>query len=253
MRFASLGSGSKGNGTLVQYADTTLLVDCGFSAREAEKRAQKIGFDISKLTAIVVTHEHSDHIGGVNILAKKHQLPVYATPGTASYLSPDIATLIKPFNCHQSFAINDIGVEPFPVPHDAREPSQFVFNSGQHRLGLLTDLGMSTPIIEQVLSGCQALMLETNHDLTMLQNGVYPEHLKQRVSSTMGHLNNSQAAEILNKIDTRQLQHLIAMHISEKNNATDIVKDTLSTMMNCEQDWVQIADQSLGFDWRDIA
>jgi len=252
MRFASLGSGSRGNATLVTHGETTLMIDCGFSAREAEKRLQQFNSDAKKLTAILVTHEHADHMAGIRVLARKYRIPVYATPGTAGCLSEDVQDLVVSFNCHQSFTINDIEVEPFPVPHDAREPSQFVFNSGQHRLGLLTDVGSITPIIESTLSGCDALLLEANHDMQMLEQGEYPEHLKKRVAGRLGHLNNVQSASLLAKIDTSRLQHIFAMHISEKNNCPDIVVPMFAEALGCEHNWIGVADQEAGFDWREI-
>ena len=178
MRFASLGSGSRGNGTLISQGNTTLLVDCGFSAKETEKRLQRMACDAADLSAIVVTHEHGDHINGIRVLARKYQLPVYATAGKAGCLSADLIDYIHEFSCHEKFEIDDIEVKPFPVPHDAREPSQFVFSDGQRSIGLLTDVGMITPVIEQALSGCHALLLEANHDITMLDNGEYQDHLK---------------------------------------------------------------------------
>ena len=253
MRFASLGSGSRGNATLMSHGKTTLLVDCGFSARETEKRLQQHNFDVADLTAIVVTHEHADHINGVRVLARKYQLPVYATAGTAGCLSADVMDLVHEFSCHEQFEINDILVEPFPVPHDAREPSQFVFNDGQHRVGILTDVGSTTPVIEQALSNCHPLLLQANHDMTMLDNGEYPDHLKYRVSGKMGHLNNVQSASILKKIDTTELQHLVAMHLSEKNNAPSIVRTLFAEALGCEQDWIGIAEQEHGFEWRETA
>lgn len=252
MRFASLGSGSRGNATLVSQEKTTLLVDCGFSARETEKRLQRAGMDASKLTAIVITHEHADHINGIRVLARKYRLPVYATAGTAGCLSADLADLITEFSSHEVFNIDDIEVNPFPVPHDAREPSQFVFNDGQHRVGILTDLGMTTPLIEQALSSCDALLLEANHDMEMLDNGEYPDHLKYRVSGRFGHLNNVQSAKLLEKIDTSRLQHIVAMHLSEKNNSPNIVTPLFAQALECDQSWITIAEQDTGFDWREV-
>lgn len=253
MRFASLGSGSRGNASLISHANTTLLVDCGFSAKETEKRLQHFDLTGQDLSAIVVTHEHADHISGVRVLARKYQLPVYATAGTAGCLPADVSDLVKEFSCHDAFTISDIEVEPFPVPHDAREPSQFVFSDGQHRLGLLTDVGMSTPVIEQALSGCDALMLEANHDALMLENGEYPDHLKYRVSGRMGHLSNVQSAAILSAIDTSRLQHIMAMHLSEKNNKPSLVSNLFADALDCDLDWIGIAEQDTGFDWREIA
>lgn len=252
MRFASLGSGSRGNATLISQGKTNILVDCGFSARETEKRLQRLDFDVNKLTAIVVTHEHADHINGVRVLARKHQLPVYATAGTAGCLSTDLLALIAEFSSHEAFNIGDIEIHPFPVPHDAREPSQFIFSDGQHRLGLLTDVGMSTPAIEQALSLCDALLLEANHDQKMLENSPYPDYLKMRVAGQLGHLNNVQSAALLHKIDTSCLQHIIAMHLSEKNNSADIVRPLFAEALQCDHSWVGIADQETGFGWREI-
>jgi phosphoribosyl 1,2-cyclic phosphodiesterase len=252
MRFASIGSGSKGNATVINHNQTTVLVDCGFSTKEVDKRLQQLNFDASQLTAIVVTHEHSDHISGVRVLSRKYNLPIYTTVGTAASLAADVMENVRFISSHEPFEINDLNVVPFPVPHDAREPSQFVFDSGQHKLGLLTDVGSITPIIEETLSGCDALLLEANHDLDMLYNGVYPEHLKHRVGGRLGHLNNVQSASLLKKIDTSRLQHLIAMHISEKNNSVDIVAPVLAEAMNCEQEWITIAEQEHGFNWREL-
>lgn len=252
MHFASLGSGSRGNATLVRYGQTTLMVDCGFSAREAEKRLQRLAVEPQQLSAILITHEHADHMAGIRVLARRYRLPVYATPGTAGCLPEDVTALVKEFNCHERFAIGDIEVEPFPVPHDAREPSQFVFGNGQHRLGLLTDVGSITPLIEETLTGCDALLLEANHDMVMLENGEYPDHLKKRVAGRFGHLNNVQSASLLEKIDTSRLQHIVAMHISEKNNCPSIVVPLYAEALNCEHDWVGVADQDAGFDWRQI-
>lgn len=252
MRFASLGSGSRGNATIVTFGKTTLMIDCGFSAREAEKRLQRLNIDPRSLAAILITHEHADHMAGVRVMARKYRLPVYATPGTAGCLPDDVSTYIHEFNCHERFTINDIEVEPFPVPHDAREPCQFVFSSGTHRLGLLTDVGTITPLIEDTLTACDALMLEANHDMSMLEQGEYPEHLKRRVGGRLGHLNNVQSATLLEKIDTSRLQHIMAMHISEKNNCPSIVAPLLSEALGCEQDWIGIADQDAGFGWREL-
>lgn len=252
MRFASLGSGSRGNATVVTYGETTLMVDCGFSAREAEKRLQRLNIDPRQLSAVLITHEHADHMAGIRVLARRYNLPVYATPGTAGCLPADVTGLVHEFNCHETFSIGDIEVEPFPVPHDAREPSQFVFGNGQHRLGLLTDVGSITPLIESTLSGCDALLLEANHDMAMLEQGEYPEHLKRRVAGRLGHLNNVQSASLLEKIDTSRLQHIMAMHISEKNNCPSIVVPLYAEALSCEHNWIGVADQDAGFDWREI-
>ena len=251
MRFASLGSGSKGNATIISQAGTTLLVDCGFSVRQTEKRLQRIGISARQLTAIIVTHEHGDHIGGVGAFATKYQLPIYATAGTAGHLS-SAATLVKEFNSHDVFAINDIEITPFPVPHDAREPTQFVFSDGAIRIGLLTDTGKITPAIERALSSCDALLLEANHDEQMLKNSQYPAWLKRRIAGDLGHLSNAQSAALLAKIDTARLKHIVAMHLSEHNNIADKVIALFASALHCEKKWIGLAEQQAGFAFREI-
>ena len=156
------------------------------------------------------------------------------------------------FDSHAPFHIGDLEVHPFPVPHDAREPVQFVFGNGAQRLGVLTDTGVSTPHIEAMLSGCDALTLECNHDLDMLMNGPYVRQLKQRVSGRLGHLDNQSAAGLLGRLDNRRLQHLVAAHLSAQNNSPALARQALSAVLGCAPDWIGIADQATGFDWREI-
>jgi len=262
LRFSSLGSGSRGNGTLIEQGDTCVLVDCGFSAKEAEKRLAKLGKSAEDLTAVLVTHEHSDHINGVGVLARKYSLPVWATSGTVYKNSQsarekitdrlgdgvDVHTVCS----HTFFSVGDIEVQPFPVPHDAREPCQFVFGNGDKRIGLLTDVGSYTPHIEEQLSACDALILECNHDKLMLENGEYPQSLKQRVGGDQGHLSNAQAADILNRLDTSKLNCLVAAHLSEKHNLPTMAQQALADVLGCELDWVMVADQQAGLDWQEV-
>lgn len=173
MRFACLGSGSEGNAVVVEAGRSRVLLDCGFSIKETVFRLARLGLTPADLSGIVITHEHSDHIGGVFRFANKFNLPVWLTHGSLAYLSNLDQSLVdaRVIDSHAAFAVGDLYIEPFPVPHDAREPIQFVFSDGQHRLGVLTDTGMITPHIEQMLSGCNALVLECNHDAEMLANG----------------------------------------------------------------------------------
>lgn len=253
MRFASLGSGSRGNALLVEHGRTTLLVDCGFALRQTLERLGRLGTAHDRIDAVLVTHEHTDHIGGVGPLARRLGLPVWMTAGTRARQDLGDLPAIELFNCHEPFAIGDIAVEPFPVPHDAREPSQFVFGSGARRLGVLTDAGRSTRHIERLLSGCDALVLECNHDPRMLADGPYPASLKARVGGGLGHLSNPQAARLLGDIDRSRLQHVVAAHLSEKNNRPELVRAALAAALGCEPEWVTVADQEGGFGWREIA
>jgi len=252
VRFAVLGSGSRGNATLIQAGATTVLLDCGFSLAQLEQRLARRALRVQDLDAVVVTHEHGDHVGGVAVLARTYGLPVWATPGTARAAGLHLLPECRLFDCHAPFAIGDVHVAPFPVPHDAREPCQFVFGDGARRLGILTDVGCSTPHIIASLNGCDALMLECNHDLTMLVTGEYSPRLKQRVGGRHGHLNNDQAAGLLAALDRSKLRHLVAAHLSEKNNRPELARRALAEVMQCEEDWIAVAHQEQGLDWRDL-
>lgn len=253
MRFASLGTGSRGNATVVSSGSTNVLLDCGFSVREAERRLHRLGLTTDDLDAIVVTHEHGDHIGGVARLAARCAVTVYSSYGTAVKAGfQDLETLTHILS-HAPFAIGDIEVQPYTVPHDAREPLQFCFSDGKSTLGTLTDVGHITPHILWTLSGCDALILETNHDPDMLARGPYHEALKRRVGGDYGHLGNDQAGELLQGLDCGRLQHLVAAHLSEQNNTPELARRALADSMGCEPDWVQIADQDHGLDWQSLA
>ena len=250
MQFASLGSGSRGNSTLIETDGTAILIDCGFSMRETERRLQRLSRDMQQVTAILVTHEHGDHVRGVASLAKKYDIPVWSSRGTAK-----VAKLeeLQQWNCidiHQVFEINNIQIQPIPVPHDAKEPCQFIFSDGDWRIGILTDTGSITPYIEEQYSACDAFILEANHDEDMLANGSYPTSLKHRVGGDYGHLNNSQAKDLLNAIDISKLQYLVASHISDKNNTVALARDKMSEALDADASWIDIASQEEGLDWR---
>lgn len=256
MRFASIGSGSGGNALVVEAGQTRVMLDCGFSVKETTTRLSRLNITPADLTGIVITHEHDDHASGAFKLAAKFNIPLWLTHGTLKmanrYLPNQHALHFHVVNSHSPFVINDIEVQPYPVPHDAREPMQCIFSDGHHRLGVLTDVGRSTPHIEQVLSACDALVLECNHDEGMLQSGPYHQTLKKRVGGDLGHLDNAAAANILAKLDNSRLQHIVAAHLSAKNNTPLLAQTALSTVLNCTLDWVGLADQQLGFDWREL-
>jgi phosphoribosyl 1,2-cyclic phosphodiesterase len=253
MRFALLGSGSEGNALVVQVGATVLLMDCGFSVTETISRMARLGLQAEQLSGILVTHEHGDHIDGVARLARKFSLPVWMTHGTLrmrhAAFSEIAATEINP---HAAFNIGAIEVHPYLVPHDAAEPVQYVFGDGDKRLGVLTDVGHATPHIEAMLTGCDALVLECNHDAEMLRNGRYPASLKERVGGRFGHLNNQQSAELLSRLDNSRLQHIVAAHLSQQNNLPELAVSALSQVLGCESEWVVVADQQLGLGWREI-
>jgi len=255
VRFASLGSGSQGNALIVEVRSTRVLLDCGFSLADTTRRLARLGIRPEQLRAIVVTHEHDDHIGGVARFARKHAIPTWMTAGTYRGLEklfePDIDLHL--IEGYAAFSVGDIAVQPYPVPHDAREPAQFVFSDGARRLGVLTDVGYATAHIQRCLSGCDALVMECNHDPALLACSDYPEPLKQRISSRFGHLDNSQAADLLAALDGSRLQHVLAAHLSEANNRPGLAQEALARALGCTQDWIGIAEQNGGAAWRQIA
>lgn len=255
MRFASLGSGSRGNALIVEAGRTRVMLDCGFGLKDTQHRLSRLMLQPSDLTAILVTHEHTDHIGGVARFARKFDLAVWLTHGTFKSLPSDMfaSVAVQMIDDHSRFNIDDLEIQPYPVPHDAREPAQYVLGDGNRRLGVLTDVGASTPHIEATLCGCDALMLESNHDSAMLRNGSYPPSLKQRVAGKYGHLDNDAAAQLLTTLAHGKLQHVVAAHLSEKNNQPGLVRAALSAALNCEEDWIAVADQENGIGWRVIS
>ena len=252
LRFTSLGSGSSGNGLVVEAGGTRVMMDCGFAVSETKMRLARAGLAPRDLAGVLVTHEHDDHLGGVARFAKRYAIPVYLTRGTAQWLPPDFpAVLVRYIDSHTGFAVRDLQVEPFPVPHDAREPVQYAFSDGDARLGVVTDLGCITQHVVEKLSGCTALMIECNHDRDMLMEGPYPPSLKQRVAGRFGHLDNSGARHLVEALDRSRLRHLIAAHLSKQNNRPELAVKALAEGAGCEESWVGVATQEDGFGWRD--
>lgn len=254
MRFASLGSGSRGNSLIVDAGDTRLLVDCGFSTKATVARLSRLSIDPDEIDAVLVTHEHADHIAGVFKFCSRFGIPVYLTNGTylAATRSQSPLSEFHLIDSHTAFSIGSLEIHPFPVPHDAREPVQYVFSDGNYRLGVLTDTGSITPHIIEMLRRCDALVLECNHDMRMLAESAYPEHLKRRISGNLGHLGNAQAVSLLQRIETKQLQHIVAAHLSEQNNRPELVVNALASALNCAEDWIGVACQEGGFAWRQL-
>jgi len=252
LEFAGLGSGSKGNATVIRCGATSVLVDCGFSATEIEKRLARIELCPSDLNAVLLTHEHSDHSNGVASACRRFNLPLYASWGTIACLRERGANLadidIVTISGGQHYDFGTFKASPVLVPHDAREPLQFVFTNGQSKLGILTDLGSITSHVLDRYKQCDALLLEFNHDEQMLRDGPYPAKLKARVAGNWGHLSNKQAGQLLAAVDHRELQHLVIAHISEKNNEATRVQNILdATLIGATQ--TVFAEQARGFDW----
>ena len=245
---AALGSGSRGNGLLVEHGNTCLLVDCGFSLRATVQRLQALGREAEDLSAILVTYEHSDHIKGVKALSAKYQLPVYMTHGTARHRSVTQVERRQLIRGQDSFDIGEISVQAVTVPHDASEPCQYVFEAAGQRVGLLTDLGHVTPRIQQSYSHCDSLFIESNHDEQMLAAGSYPAALKRRVGGNWGHLSNRQTRDFLQGVCLERLQHLVVGHISEQNNCPDLVAAAMQ-LPQLGQAQVSFAEQDQILGW----
>jgi phosphoribosyl 1,2-cyclic phosphodiesterase len=252
LRFASLGSGSRGNSLLIELNETLLMVDCGLSLKAVEERLRVLGRTPLDVTALLVTHEHADHIQGVARFARRYNTPVWMTPGTGSTAATTGISRRHTLNCHRELEIGEITVQPFPVPHDAREPCQFAFAGAGRRLGVLSDTGHITSHITERLAGCDALALEANHDLEALRRGPYPASVKQRVASSLGHLNNTQAAQLVETVNHPELQWVVALHISEQNNSHDTVRDFLTPALTRGEQSLHLAEQNTPSEWLEI-
>lgn len=267
MRFASLGSGSRGNALVVESAGTRILVDCGISLRSLTQGLERLELTVSDLHAVFITHEHGDHIKGVKALARKQPLPIYMTHGTAVKSGCDELENIALLDNFTEVKIGDLSVQPVAVPHDAREPCQFVISSqsavadqdsgirdsGQRvkRLGVLTDLGSYTPHVIDAYSDCDAMVLECNHDVGMLEAGPYPYGLKRRVLGDWGHLSNHQARDLLANFNHEKIQWLVVAHISQQNNTENLALGALHDVFPYHER-ILVADQDTGFDWLKI-
>jgi phosphoribosyl 1,2-cyclic phosphodiesterase len=247
LRFISLGSGSRGNASLVEFGSTVLMVDCGLPCKVVEERLQAVDRQPRDVTAILVTHEHTDHAQGVATFSKRHNTPVWMTAGTASALPT--MTRVRHLSCHRPLTIGAIDVQPYPVPHDAREPCQYTFAAAGRRLGMLTDAGYITPYMVERLTDCDALALECNHDLPSLQNGPYPDSLKARVASRFGHLNNHQTTELLQRLDATRVQWVLGLHLSERNNSPDHVRNALKPVLENARYPLHLASQDTPTAW----
>jgi len=250
-RFASLGSGSRGNGTVVEIGDQRILVDCGFTLKQAEARLARFDLKPADLTAILVTHEHSDHIGGVGALAYKYAIPVFASFGTLQSARKSASVVGSAISAHSPFQIGAVAVTPVVVPHDAREPTQFVFRHERCSVGVVSDLGCVTPFVIEQFSGLDGLLMESNYDLNMLANGRYPERVKRRIASDLGHLSNEQAARFLAEIGHADLTVVVG-HVSEENNHPDLLSEAFLT----QQDGVRsltFATQDEGAGWQSVS
>jgi len=251
-----LASGSRGNSTVVQSSSTRILVDAGLSCRETFKRMKAAGDDPESLSAIVITHEHSDHVHGLAVLARKLNIPVYMTGAThhawaravrdATGEKPEIRKL-EFFSSGRKFHVGDIDVTPFTIPHDAVDPVGFTFRAEGIRIGVATDLGYMPASVCDHLRGCDVLVLESNHDLEMLRVGPYPWAVKQRVMSRVGHLSNAALAQFLANDYDGHATYIVLAHLSEQNNHPEVARkeaeNALSSRRSLLYNQVMLASQ----------
>ncbi len=252
IRFCSLGSGSGGNALVVEIGSTRLLVDCGFSVQEIERRLARQGLAATDLDGVFVTHEHGDHLGSAPALSRRYGLRVYASVGTRLAARDSAFAHLEEIQPDLPVELDDALVIPYTVPHDAREPTQFAFSDGASRLVLMTDAGHISPHMIETASGAHGLLLECNHCPEMLASGRYPPKLKRRIADGYGHLPNRDATRLLQRADTSQLEHLIGMHLSSDNNRPELAEQALCEGVGASRDEIAIASQDHGFDWRCI-
>ena len=215
-----LASGSRGNAIFVSSGSTSILVDAGLSGIEIERRLESRGLCPENLDAILVSHEHADHIQGVGVLSRRYNLPVYVNPKTGKAAASQLGNVhdLKNFECGSTFMIKDLAIHPFSISHDAEDPAGFTINQDGTKIGIATDLGIATSMVKEHLKGCALLILEANHDADMLINGPYPWFLKQRIKSRTGHLSNEASKNLLKQVQHDQLKYVMLAHLSEINN-----------------------------------
>lgn len=257
LRFTSLGSGSTGNATLVEArprdgsSPTRVLVDCGLAPRQLATRLAARGLLVTDIDAVFVTHEHSDHVGGVLALQRRHGIPVWASAGTwaAAVAKSDPAPSCHVARDGEAIVIGALTLQPFAVPHDAAEPLQLRCSDGRHCVVILTDIGEPTAAVVHALQGCDALLLETNHDPGLLAASSYPAWLKRRVGGPRGHLANNQSAALLDACRHDGLRHVVAAHLSQRNNRPELALSALHGALGAAGTRVGVAQATEGCAW----
>jgi len=249
IQVAALGSGSSGNSLLIKANNTLLLVDCGFTMKETQSRLEGLGLSLSDIDAILISHEHGDHMRGVGPISRKYNVPVWLTHGTFHRTRDNRFARYQLFHAHEPFFIGDIEVDPFPVPHDAAEPCQFVFTCNETRFANVTDLGVCTPHVRAKLANLHGLVIECNYDPDMLRNGPYPPSLQARIRSEYGHLGNDQAAQLISQIDHSMLQHVLLGHLSEQNNADAVALAAVQAKLNRDPQRACVLAQHCASQW----
>lgn len=254
LRFKSLGSGSAGNATLIEAKDghhkDYLLVDCGMPLRTLTARLQQAGVEPEQLSAIFITHEHVDHTGCVRQLAPRFRIPVWMSRGTFIGMeSPNFDGLLHWTRDGDTLAITGFQLQPYTVPHDAHEPLQLRCSDGDRILGLATDLGHASAHVIEHLEQCNALLLESNHDPQLLAASNYPDFLKRRIAGHLGHLSNEAAGQLARTLNHSRLEHVLAAHLSERNNRPELAARELAQALNRSEQDILLANAEYGSDW----
>lgn len=230
MRLFVLASGSGGNAAVVQTGESCVLVDCGISYRQLRSRMRSLGIEPEQLGAVLLTHEHDDHVKGLEVFLRHHPVPVMATAGTVGAMASPPAE-VETLRAGREVRFGDLKVVPVPTSHDAREPVGFVVEARGCRVGVVTDSGVLTELLVERLSGCHALLLECNHDRDLLRYGPYPWPLKQRIASRTGHLSNEQACTAVERLAHSGLEVVVGMHLSQTNNRPEMVVRELERIL----------------------
>lgn len=253
MRFCSLGSGSSGNATVVETRDGPrahrVLIDCGFSLRDFETRLARAGLLPEQLDAIFVTHEHGDHVGCAPVLSRRYGIPLWTSRGTWRASGESEAADVRFARDGEPIDIGSLRLIPYTVPHDAAEPLQLRCTDGARSLGVLTDAGSITPHLLEHLHGCEALLIECNHDAGMLARSRYPASVRARIGGPHGHLCNETAAQILRASAHAGLRHVVAAHLSEQNNTPALAREAMAGAWGATPDDIVVASPARGFDW----
>jgi len=254
MRFSVLASGSGGNACYVETAEARVLIDAGLSGEELIRRMEETGISPAKLDALILTHEHIDHIRGAGPLARRFDLPVYVNRLTLRRALKNLGNLSKPvvFHTGQPITVHGLCIETFTKCHDAADPVGIMVHADGARLGIITDLGRSTPVVEDRLRGCHALVMEFNHDERMLEEGPYPPELKRRIKGPEGHLSNEQAGGLLKTLRHDALSTVILAHLSERNNHPDKAIEALEQALSGFRVKVLVGDQNCALPMMDV-
>lgn len=233
--YFSIASGSSGNCSLYMVGNTHILIDLGVSVRRLTAALRRVGLTIDMLDAVLLTHEHVDHIKGLATFSKRYDVPIYATKGTAQALiarNPAVGRLLHPYWGGETFTVGTVDVESFLTPHDAAESTGYLLHTEDYCFGFATDLGFVPGMIQKKLLGCNAVVLESNHDLNMLHTGPYPWPLKQRVSGSHGHLSNTDCACLAAELAQNGTEQIILAHLSEQNNTPEIALRETNAMLH---------------------